>query len=102
MDPTNKLKNKLAQTLRDIKIQGGLNDHIYRKLYPTSMVAPKFMACPKYTKLQPPSGPIVSSLPSHFSQTLNEAQRQITIKTIVKTWEIKKKDFSLLCNFVRK
>ena len=39
MDPTNKLKNKLAQTLRDIKIQGGLNDHIYRKLYPTSMVA---------------------------------------------------------------
>ena len=31
-DPTNKLKNKLSQTLRDIKNQGGLNEHIYRKV----------------------------------------------------------------------
>ena len=44
------------------------------------MVAPIFMAYPKYTKLQLPSGPIVSSLPSHCSQTLSEVQRQITIK----------------------
>ena len=31
-DPTNKLKNKLAQTLRDIKTQGGLSDIRYKRL----------------------------------------------------------------------
>ena len=37
-DPTNKLKNKLAQTLRDITSQGGLSDAKYKRLYPTSTV----------------------------------------------------------------
>ena len=31
-------KNKLAQTLRDIKQIGGLSDHSYRKVYPTSVM----------------------------------------------------------------
>ena len=41
-EPTNKLKNELSQTLRDIKNQGGISDHSYRKVYPISEVAPKF------------------------------------------------------------
>ena len=41
-DPTNRLKNKLSKTLKDIKNQRGLNDYIYSKVYPTSAVAPKF------------------------------------------------------------
>ena len=56
--PTNRLKNKLTQSLRDIKAQGGLSDHKYRRLYPTSAVPPKFYGPPKYIKLAPSSGPL--------------------------------------------
>ena len=55
-DPTTRLKNNFIQTLKDIKQSGGLNDHKYKKLYPTSAV-PYFLASPKYTKLAPLSGP---------------------------------------------
>ena len=53
-DPTTKIKNKLIQTLKDIKLTGGLSNQKYRKLYPTSAVPPSFMAFPKSTKLAPP------------------------------------------------
>ena len=49
-DPTNRLRNKLSQTFRDIKIQGELSDYNYRKVYPTSAVPQNFMAFPKYIK----------------------------------------------------
>ena len=55
-DPNTRLKNKLIQTLKDIKQSGGLSDEKYKKLYPTSSVPPSFMASPKYIKLAPPSG----------------------------------------------
>ena len=42
-DPINKLKNKLAPTLRDIKTQGGHSDHKYKRLYATSAVPPCFI-----------------------------------------------------------
>ena len=60
-DPTNKLKNKLSQTLKDIKNQGRLSDHSYRKVYPTSVVAPKFYNLPKIHKIGTPLRPTVSS-----------------------------------------
>ena len=56
-DPTNKLKNKLIQPLKDIKQSGGLSKQKYKKLYPTSAVPPSFMASLKSIKLAPPSGP---------------------------------------------
>ena len=46
-DPTNKLKNKLAKTLKDIKAQGGLCGIKCKRLYLTSAVAPKFHGLPK-------------------------------------------------------
>ena len=49
-DPTNKFKNKLAQTLRNIKTQGGLSDSKYKRLYLTSAVAPNFYGLPKIHK----------------------------------------------------
>ena len=58
-DPMNKLKNKLDQILRDIKNQGGLSDYNYKKVYPTSVIAPKFYGLPKIHKLAP-HRPIVS------------------------------------------
>ena len=59
-DPTNKLKNKLIGTLRDIKQTGGLKDTTYHKVYPTSAVPPKFYGLPKIHKVAP-LRPIVSS-----------------------------------------
>ena len=60
-DPTNKLKNKLTQTLRDIKNQGRLSDYNYRKVYTTSAVAPKLYGLPKIHKVVTSLRPIVSS-----------------------------------------
>ena len=56
-DPTSRLKNKLIQTLKNIKQTGGISDSKYRKLYSTSAVPPSFMASLKCTKLAPPSDP---------------------------------------------
>ena len=41
-DPTNKLKNKLINLLKKIKAEGGISDQLYKKMYPTGAVAPKF------------------------------------------------------------
>ena len=60
-DPSNMLKNKLIQTLRDIKQTEGLNNIKYKQLYPTSAVPPKFYGLPKIDKVGTPLRPIVSS-----------------------------------------
>ena len=53
--PTNKLKKRMAQTLRDINSQGGLSDSMYKGIYPTSAVTPKFCCLPKkYIRLASP------------------------------------------------
>ena len=59
--PTTRLKNKLTNTLRDIKQTGGLSDSSYRKVYPSSVVPPKFYALPKIHKVDTSIRPIVSS-----------------------------------------
>ena len=58
-NPTNKLKNKFAQTLRDIKWEGGLsNSFKYKRLFPISAVPLSSMVYIKYTRLAPPPGPL--------------------------------------------
>ena len=55
-DPTNRLKNKLIQILKDNKQTGGLNNTNYKQLYRISAVPPQnSMASPKFTKLVPSS-----------------------------------------------
>ena len=49
-DPTNKLKNKLINLLKNIKADGGIIDHLYKKMYPTGAVAPKLYGLPKIHK----------------------------------------------------
>ena len=50
-DPTNKLKNKLINTLRKIKVDTGMQENIYRKMYPTGASSPKnFMGFQKNTR----------------------------------------------------
>ena len=53
-DPTNKLKNKLVSLLKKIKAEGGISDQLYKKMYPTGVVAPKFYGLPKIHKRHPP------------------------------------------------
>ena len=60
-DPTNRLKNKLIQTLKDIKQTGGLSNLKYKQLYPTSAVPPKFNGLPKIHRFGTPLRTIVSS-----------------------------------------
>ena len=56
-DPTNKLKNKLINKLKEIKTDTRMDDNTYRRMYPTGAVVPKFYGLPKIHKKNTPSGP---------------------------------------------
>ena len=71
-DPTNKHKNKLIGLLKTIKTQGGMNDNLYKRLYPTGANAPKFYGLPKVHKDNIPLRPIVSSVGSVSYETAKE------------------------------
>ena len=95
-EPTTKLKNKLAQILRDIKNQGGFSDHSYRKVYPTSAVAPKLNGLSQIHKVASPLGPLYSvGDPLHVewprSWQTSFAHWLVSLHTILKT-------SSILCN----
>ena len=63
-DPTNKLKSKLINILRRTKAATGLQENIYRKMYPTGASPPRFYGLPKIHKNNIPLRPIVSSIGS--------------------------------------
>ena len=60
-DPTNKLKSKLITLLRKLKRESGLEDHIYKNMYPMGCPSPKIYDLPKIHKTNTPLRPIVSS-----------------------------------------
>ena len=60
-DPTGRLKSKMINLLKKIKTEGGIDDILYKKLYPTGAVTPKFYGLPKIHKDGIPLRPIVSS-----------------------------------------
>ena len=64
-DPTNKLKDKLINLLKKTKAEGGINDQLYKKMYPTGAVAPKCYGLPNIHKRDIPLRPIVSSRASN-------------------------------------
>ena len=49
-DPTNKIKAQLITKLRRIKKDSNLDDSIYKAMYPTGCVPPKFYGLPKIHK----------------------------------------------------
>ena len=53
-DSTNKLKNKLINLLKKIRAEGGITEQLYKKMYPTGAVAPKFYGLPRIHKRHPP------------------------------------------------
>ena len=60
-DLTTKQKNKLIAILKTIKSEGGINDNIYKRLYPTGASTPKYYGLPKVHKEGVPLRPIISS-----------------------------------------
>ena len=60
-DPTNKIKAQLITKLRKIKKDSNLDKGMYRAMYPTGCVLPKFYGLPKIHKTGNPLRPIVSS-----------------------------------------
>ena len=49
-DPTTRYKNKLISLLKTIKAEGGINDTISRRLYPTGAGSSNSMGYQRYTK----------------------------------------------------
>ena len=80
-DPTTKLKNKLITKLKKIKLDTGLDDITYRRMYPTGAVIPKFYGLPKVHKENTPLRPIVSSIGSVSYGVAKEVAR--IIKSLV-------------------
>ena len=60
-DPTSKQKSKLIRLLKKIKMEGGISEEKYKKMYPTGAGSPKFYGLPKIHKKETPLRLIVSS-----------------------------------------
>ena len=76
-DPTNKLKTKLISLLKKIKADGEIEEQLYKKMYPTEAVAPKFYGLPNIHKRDIPLRPIVSSRGSISYQVAKELSRTL-------------------------
>ena len=63
-DPTNKFKEIIIKTLKELEQNGVLERKLYLKLYPTSENPPTFYGLPKIHKAAVPLRPIVSSIDS--------------------------------------
>ena len=74
-DPTTKYKNKLISLLKTIRTEVGINEVIYRRLYPTGAGYPKFYGLPKVHKEGKPFRPIVSSIGAVTYETSKELSR---------------------------
>ena len=61
--------------MKKIKADGGLEDQLYKKMYPTGAVAPKFYGLPKIHKGDIPLRPIVSSRGSISYEVAKELSR---------------------------
>ena len=65
----------MINLLKKIKSEGGIDDILYRKLYPTGAVTPKFYGLPKIHKDGIPLRPIVSSRGSISYEVAKELAR---------------------------
>ena len=74
-DPTTKYKNKLVNLLKAIKAEGGIDETLYKRLYPTGAGSPKFYGPPKIHKEGIPLRTIVSSIGAASYETSKELAR---------------------------
>ena len=75
IDPTNKLNTKLISLLKKIKAERGIEEQLYKKMYPTGAVAPKFYGLPKIHKRDFPLRPTVLSRGSINYEVAKELSR---------------------------
>ena len=73
--PTTKYKNKLINLLKSIKTEGGMNENLYRRLYPRGAGSLKFCGLPKIHKVRIPLRPIVFSIGAVSYETSKELAR---------------------------
>ena len=71
-DPTTRYKNKLINLLKSIKTEGGMNENLYRRLYPTGAGSPKFYGFHKIHKVGIPLRPMVCSIGAVSYETSKE------------------------------
>ena len=62
----------LISLLKTIKAEGGIDNNIYKRLYPTGAVPPKYYGLPKIHKKGIPLRPIISSRGSATYETAKE------------------------------
>ena len=74
-DPTGRLKSRMINLLKKIKSEGGIDNILYKKLYPTGAVTPKFYGLPKIHKDGIPLRPIVLSRGSITYEVAKELAR---------------------------
>ena len=60
-DPTTKHKNRLISILKPIKLEGGIDNITYKRLYPTGAGSPRYYGPPKIHKTGVPLRSIISS-----------------------------------------
>ncbi len=60
-DPTAKFTDRLVKLLQKVKQEGGISELLYKTLYPTSTLIPRFYGLPKIHKKDVPLRPIVAS-----------------------------------------
>ena len=94
-DPTTKHKNKLITLRKSIKAEGGMNESLYKKLYPTGASSPKFYGLPKVHKEGIPLRPIVSSIGSVSYETAKELSRILKPLVGKTTYRVKNTKISL-------
>ena len=70
-----KYKNMLINLLKSIKTEGGMNENLYRRLYPTRAGSPKFYGLCKIHKVGIPLRSIVSSIGAVSYETSKELAR---------------------------
>ena len=71
------MKTKLISLLKKIKVEGGIEEQLYKKMYSTGAVAPKFYGLPKIHKRDIPLRPIVSSRGSINYEVAKELSRTL-------------------------
>ena len=71
-DPTTKHKNRLISILKTIKLEWGIDNISYKRLYPTGAGAPKYYGLPKIHKQGVPHRPIISSRGSAAYESAKE------------------------------
>ena len=74
-DPTTKYKKKLINLLKSIKTEGGMNENLYRRLYPMGAGSPKFYGLPEIQRVGISLRPIVSSIGAVSYETSKELAR---------------------------